>query len=423
VVVARLLGAGETGAYSVILVTLAALTLISTFGLDSAALYYVSAREWRAATAIRQLYVAAALLGVSGALVGVASWFAFRSSAFEGISLATLGLGLVGVPFALSWTFGSYIALALEQYEKAALVPIAQGAVGLALVAIVTPSLGLRGAVAALTLSHVAAALWITVILLRRTGGPAHAWLAHAPSDLRHAARFGLKANAARILSLTNQRADVLILNAYAVQAIVGSYGLALSLTSLQLLLPSSLSSVVVPRVSSLGSGATATERTFVVTKSVRHGIIVSVAAGAGMAVALLAVPLVFGSDFEPAIRLGWILVPGTAAFGLASVLAATIIGGGRPGYIMRSASIVTPLTIGLYFTLIPTFEASGAAVASTVSYSLTLVFYWFYFRRVSGIRGVRRLLPGRDELDDYRALVSQVQTWARGRWLTWPRR
>jgi O-antigen/teichoic acid export membrane protein len=170
------------------------------------------------------------------------------------------------------------------------------------------------------------------------------------------------------------------------------------------------LSRVVIPRISSLGSRAALTEREFVVSKSVKHAVVVSFVAAIGMAAALPAVPYVIGHDFEPTVLLGWILVPGTAAIGVSNVFAATIVGSGRPGYLWRVTAVVTPLTLALYFILIPTFRATGAAVASTISYSATLVLCWFFFRRVSGISDVRTILPGRAEVADYVALIGRAR-------------
>src|SRR6266508_2685763 len=124
------------------------------------------------------------------------------------------------------------------------------------------------------------------------------------------------------------------------------------------------------------------------------------------MAIAVLAVPLVFGSDFEPSVQLGWILIPGTTAYGIAYAFSAVIIGRGHPGYILRATAIVTPLTLVLYLLLIPNFGATGAAVASTLSYTATSALYWLYFRRVSRISKLSALLPGWAEINDYRLLV-----------------
>jgi O-antigen/teichoic acid export membrane protein len=409
-VVARILGASGTGAYSVILATLAGLIVLAALGLDTSALYHVAGRRWSEAHAVRHLQLAAAVLGAIGIGIGVAAGVLFRDSLFHGIGLGTLTLGLVALPFALSWNFGSAVSFANDAYEWGSVPWVIQGVVGLALVAALTRPYGLTGAVAGITLSHAIVAGLVAVRGIHRTRGEVDRWLAGTFSALRMAVGFGYKANLTKVMAIVNQRADLLILNAYAAHAAVGQYGVALSLTALQVLVPSSLSRAVVPRVSSLGSASSPYERDELIRKSVRHGILISILTGAAMAVALLAVPIVFGSDFEPSVQLGWILIPGTTAYGMAYGFSSVIVGRGHPGYILRATAIVTPLTVLLYFLLIPKFGATGAAVASTLSYTGTFVLYWLYFRRVSGISKLRALLPGRAEIEDYRLLLGRLQ-------------
>ena len=408
-VVARLLGPAGTGAYGVVLAMLAVMTVVSGLGVGTGAVYRVSGRRWSAAHAARQVQVAALALGLVGVALGLTVATIARGSAFQGVDFGTLAIGLAALPFALSWAFGSSVSIAQDRYEQAALATVTQAVGSLVLVAALAPGYGVRGAVVGFSASHALTALWVVLVGIRRTGY-AEGWLRQAPSEIWSAIRFGLKASLTVVLSVVNQRVDLIILNAFAPQATVGHYSVALSLTALQLLLPSSIGMVVFPRVSSLAQAEATEDRDLVVSKSVKHAILVSIGGAIAMAGALLAVPLVFGSDFRPAVFLGWILIPGTAALGLSSVLAATIVGSGRPGYLLRAAALVTPVTLVLYFLLISQFEATGAAVASTASYMMTLVLVWRYFRRVTGIQGVRTLLPGLAELADYRELLDAAR-------------
>jgi Na+-driven multidrug efflux pump len=91
-------------------------------------------------------------------------------------------------------------------------------------------------------------------------------------------------------------------------------------------------------------------------------------------------------------------------------VFAASLLGRGLPRYGLYTALVSTPVTLALYVTLVPWLEADGAAIASTLSYVLSAVLMYVFFVRVTGIRGLRVLVPGRDELDDYRRLLGDVR-------------
>ena len=64
------------------------------------------------------------------------------------------------------------------------------------------------------------------------------------------------------------------------------------------------------------------------------------------------------------------------------------------------------PFTITLYLALIPTLGAKGAAIASCLSYALTSLVTWMYFRRIClGLR--EAFMPTRLDVADYRTARS----------------
>jgi O-antigen/teichoic acid export membrane protein len=155
-----------------------------------------------------------------------------------------------------------------------------------------------------------------------------------------------------------------------------------------------------------------ATERAhldMVVVKSVRHALLIALAMSVVLVLGLLLVPLVYGSEFEGAVTLGLILVPGICFIAVGSVLSSTIVGKGHPEYSLYNVLLVTPPTLALYAALIPPLGAVGAALASSLSYIATTLIAWFYFRRVTGL-GLRALRPGRAEIADYGLLLGRIR-------------
>ena len=91
------------------------------------------------------------------------------------------------------------------------------------------------------------------------------------------------------------------------------------------------------------------------------------------------------------------------------------MVGKGYPQYSLYTALIVTPPTLGLYLLFAPTLGAPGVALASSLSYAGTSILASFFFRRVTELR-IRSLLPGRDEISDYRELLEPMVKRMRGR-------
>jgi O-antigen/teichoic acid export membrane protein len=404
IVIARVLGPRGWGTYFVAQSLAAILLAGSTLGVEHGIAYFVSSARWAAREALDSALRVALSVGIVGAGAGLGLRL-LLPSAFAGLSIWLTAVVVASLPFALAWLYASYIALATDRYELAMLVPAVQAMLVLTLAVPGAILVGVKGAVVGGTMATVlvgaGSALWgkRTLPIEKAKAG-----------QLRQAISFGLKGYGANALQLVNYRLDVFILSAVASTATVGHYALAVAVTSLLWLLPGALSDVLFPRVARLSRGNEELTRELVETKSVRHVSLIVVASTLSLAVALelLVVP-VFGENFRPAVNLGLILLPGAAAIGISSVLAATVVGRGKPIYSLFGTLITTPLTIAMYIALIPWLHASGAALASTLSYcSSFLLLCWFY-RRVTGRRVLPLLLPTRSELADVQALPRLV--------------
>ena len=311
-------------------------------------------------------------------------------------------IALAALPLALATIFTTSCAVAIDRYEVYSLIPTLQAALVFSATAIGAWTFGLTGAVLGMTLG----------IALVACGSIA--WGLGLPlsepdsefTQLRAALRFGIASYGANALQIVNYRLDLFILSAVASSAAVGQYSVAVAVSSALWLLPRGLSDLLFPRVAQLRGPGGEEQRAVVEAKALRHAtlVVVSTAVVLAAAVELLMVP-VFGEAFRPAISLTLILIPGIALVALAGVLAASVTGRGKPAYGFYAAIVTTPLTVALYVSLIPSLHATGAALASTISYSMSFVLYAWFYRRTSGKKVLPLLIPTRSEIDDLRAL------------------
>lgn len=413
--VARLLGPEGAGGFAIALTLVLLLTTLASLGVEHGIAYYVSSGRWGARDALRMVWRVAGVAGVVVAAAGLALRL-LVPSAFGDLSVASTAVVVGTMPFALGWFYGSFVALAVDRYEIFALPPAVQSATAMVLVVVLGLVAGLPGAVLALAISHLLAALAVLWWARRAPHGRGDGH----PRQLRRSVSFGLKGYAANALQFLNHRLDLFIVSAVVGAAAVGQLAVAIAVTSVLLLLPQALSDVLFPRVAALSAGSRADDhasRAFVEAKGMRHAVIVILATTVVIAAALviLVVP-VYGPQFRPAIELGLILLPGVALIGIGQILSATIVGRGRPIYSLYSALIVTPVTIGLYLWLVPALGAEGAALAKTASYTLSFALALHFYRRVTGGAPLGLFVPTRAEMADLRALVPAIRTWLRAR-------
>jgi O-antigen/teichoic acid export membrane protein len=413
IVVARNLGPDGTGAYNVATTTLLLAQSISTLGLGLGITYYASAGRWPPGDAFRQAQVGALVLGLASAAIGIGLAVLGRDSIFEGVPFGAMVIVFGALPLLQSWTFSAALAVALDRYETYALAPLSANVAALVLTLVLTPAFGVEGAVGALALAHLLTAARLVIEGRRTLPAPDPGWLSRTAGELRRAIRFGLPGHIPGVLQLITYRADLFVLNAVAASATVGHYAVALLVAELGLLLPRSLAAVVLPRVSALHDPSDAAGQDMVMTKAIRHTIVLAPLVAVGLAIAIFAIPLVFGSDFEESIVPGLILIPGVILAGLATVLAAVFTGRGFPHYALRTGLIVAPLTVAAFILVIPEYEADGAAVVSSISGLATALLNLHYFRRATSLRA-RDLVPRREDLTDYRDLAARGRDYAR---------
>jgi O-antigen/teichoic acid export membrane protein len=349
------------------------------------------------------------VLGTVSAALGIAFYFVTRHTVLKGVHPASAIVGLATIPPALWVSFSASALLGRDRYEAYTALLVTQpivylpGGVGLAL------TFGVTGAVAGFAAATLAAAIvgWVSV---RHAAGrepePPRVYDSTA-NQLGRATRFGLQAWGANLLQLLNYRLDLFILSAVAARSAVGVYSVAVSLTALGWLLPDALQTVLFPRVASLDAAAEAgtirgETSDASAARAIRHSVLMVIPIVIALAALVALVPLIYGARFQHAVSLGFILIPGVAVLGPGKVIAATISGRGFPRYALYVTLITLPVTLALYLVLIPSYHATGAAVASTISYGLSVALSVVALRRVTNISLRAALLPTRADLADY---------------------
>jgi len=402
IAIARILGPRGWATFTVATSFSAIIYVGSTLGVEHGIAYYVSSKRWGARSAFTSAMRVAGGAGVVGAAIGIAVRLAVPS-AFAGLSLWLAAIVAGGVPFALACLYVTFISYATDRYEAATAIPAAQAILTLGLAVVGAALYGVTGAIAGGAIATAVVGL-VSAKWGRRTFDDG---AAGSSTRLRDAVSFGVKGYLGNALQMINYRLDLFILASVASRASVGQYGLAVAITMSMWLLPGALSDVLFPRIARLSVGEDTAPRNLVEAKSLRHAtlIVAATTAALGAGFALLVTPI-FGQAFHPTERLGLILLPGSAAIGLASVVSAIVVGRGKPSYGLYNSLLTVPVTIALYATLIPAYGAKGAAAASSVSYFANFMIVCWFYRRVSGRTVWRSFVPTTAEFRDLRAIA-----------------
>lgn len=195
---------------------------------------------------------------------------------------------------------------------------------------------------------------------------------------------YGMKCYIASILQFFNYRLDVFIVNFFLGPVSVGIYGASVALAELLWQIPNAAGFVIFPK-----SANSTQEVMNSFTPRVFWRILAITIVGA-IVLALfgkLAIRIVFSSAFLAAYIPLLVLLPGVVLLGGCKILSNDISGRGYPQYNSITSGISLVGTIILDFVLIPKMGVVGAALASTVSYSLAFFIMLGFYIHVSRIQ------------------------------------
>ncbi|NJM21282.1 MAG: flippase [Richelia sp. SM1_7_0] len=171
------------------------------------------------------------------------------------------------------------------------------------------------------------------------------------------------------ILNL-NYKIDVVILEHFSSAAEIGKYTTGVNITELIWYLPMALEVVVFSRSANTQNHK---EFSYKIAKLMRVTLISAIFGGVILClIAPTLIPMLYGNQFIGSARILQILMPGVVAFTIVKILYMDIAGKGKPGITLFILIPALMMNIILNLIWIPQYGANGAALASTVSYSLS---------------------------------------------------
>lgn len=219
--------------------------------------------------------------------------------------------------------------------------------------------------------------------------------------------RYGAQGQVANLAALFNYRLDQFLVAAWVSRAGVGHYAVAVGLGESVWWISSAVAMVLLPRLTGMAREE-AGETTPVVC---RNTLLVSIAASAGlMAVSPLAVRVLFGREFDPAVEPLLLLMPGIVAGSATRVLGSYLFSQGRIIYNTYATFIALGVTVALDMALIPWLKVDGAAIASSIAYACALAATLYWYARVSGASALEALLARPSDLRYYAGLLRRLR-------------
>lgn len=183
---------------------------------------------------------------------------------------------------------------------------------------------------------------------------------------------FGIRQQLGSATLLASQlRLDLLVLSLLVAPGMLGTYTVATSAAAVAALLPSTAGLVLLPAFARQGAAAFPTT----LAQVLFAGSLLTLVTGPILVGLLpIAVPIVFGPGFAAARPLTALLAVGFLIRGWDVMLAAILVGAGKPFTASIGQGLELALLAVLLIALAPRFEATGAALSVAVAAAVSLV-------------------------------------------------
>ncbi len=401
IVVAHWFGAAGVGILAAISVLLALSVQLGSLGLPSANTYFI-AQDRSKFPSIWSNALSFGLL--TGCMISVGLILTARShpSWFGDVPASFITIAAFAIPSQLITLLGLNVLLGIERIDRFNLID-AVGQFVLLLNALLAVVLS-TGLLALVSFNTGAAALIsvVVVVVITRTNQKAAQRLFDFDFDLfKRVLRYGLKFHVSNLAWIVILRADLLIVNHFRGTEEAGVYAVATQMSSLLLLLPGIIGTLLFPRVASEPDS----KGSFTM-RITRHTTFIMLLICLVAAPLSFGLPFVYGTAFKDSTIQLLVLIPGIYLMGIESVMVQHFTGQGLPIAIPIFWTIALIANVSLNLVAIPIFGAMGAACVSTLTYTLMFALVAGYFRLKTRNALSTALLLQRSELVDLLSMV-----------------
>jgi O-antigen/teichoic acid export membrane protein len=396
IITARWLGPTNRGLFALVTNLQQTLPNFAKLGIPQASVYFMRRKNASASdVASNSMWFALTM----GTLLAIVCWFGrgwllqnILKQAPESLVAPTLVL----IPFVVLQFYFLGIAQAQERFREYNIRQIAPNLLALIgmFVLLVVLHLGLVAVVFAQTAIGIVVTVWMAIRVHRE----APIRLRVNMQLLRDMLGFGSKTYVQQLAANLLMRSDQLVLAYTRGPTEVGYYVVGVSIVNLLLRLPDAAGTVMFPRLA-----ATDRRRAQLATTRVcRHTVFLTTLGVVGVAiVAPIAIPLLYGSKFDLAIRPLLVLLPSAIVMSIYQLLTRSFTSDARQEINIAAAVVALGLNAALNFWLDPTLGATGAALANDIAYGIAALILLVAFVRESGL-GVRKtLIVERADLED----------------------
>jgi len=377
IIIARTLGPEKNGIIAALAVYPSLFMTIGSLGIRQSTTYFLGKKifsEEEIKTAITQIWMLSSIISI------FICYFLMTEFSKSGENILLVVLALIPIPFSLFNTYNSGIFLGKNEigvFNKINWIPTV---IIFVMTVVLVWALSLD--IAGYMLAMIGGPVFIFVILLFKNKFIKAFSFNYNWFVIKKMLSLGLVYATALLIINLNTRLDVILLDKLSTSYEIGIYSKGAGITQYLWQIPMLLSTIIFAR-----SAVSKNDRAFSVkvTQLLRLSLLF---VGFGLVILFLFSDWIiigmYGQEFEGSIMVLNLLLGGVLLLTIFKSMNQDMAGKGKPWVSMKAMIPALFVNVGLNIFWIPGYGANGAALASTISYSVAaLLFLHFYSKEV----------------------------------------
>ncbi|MCP4144979.1 MAG: oligosaccharide flippase family protein [bacterium] len=383
--IARTLGPGGQGHYSLIITSIMFFAALLNGGLGLSAVPVLRQGKASFNNIIKSQFLWAALCGLFLSVLATMAWLFgipdFVTSKIVLDSNLSL-LILAGILVLLLFDLLFYSMIAAGRVVVGPFANLLRASVHLVLLLTVSAGFTLQYALSAWTVAQVVAVLVLLIVAFKTSSTPS------VPSQpltslAKKLFKSGWVGQLSTLASMLHLRINLALVAIFYSSVETGIYSIAVLAGEFLWLLSGSLQ----PVVAWSAADTTDQNRDQVTVRAVRIALSVTLVAATFLAFSARQLfAFIFNNAYDDSVFPLYYLLPGIVIFAAGAVLAGDFIGRGRPAWNTQASFLTLAVNLLAAVILVPKLGISGAAIASTIAYIVGSLFMMYRFSTVSQI-------------------------------------
>ncbi|MFC1965905.1 flippase [Chloroflexota bacterium] len=379
IVIARSLGPEGKGIFTLVMLIPALLVTLSNLGIGASNNYYSASGKYKPSALVGNSFVLAGVIGVLALVAFILFW---RFSPFDLLAEVRPRYIYVALAVVPLYLLNSYLLGILSgklKIKQINTVGILNKLVNL--LGVIVILLALKQGVLWLILLMIAIQVITSMLYVIILRGVTRYSISFDSKVFKSTVGYGVKAQVANTSSFLHFRVDQYMVGQFVGITQLGYYSIAVGLAELLLFIPRVVNSILFPTIASSTKGYSDKLTTRLSRYTVLTSLIFCLVFAIGANIVIRAA---YGQQFLPSVTPFLILLPGLFFVTLTINLSTYISGIGRVIFNTYGSMGALAVNIALNLVLIPRMGIAGAALATTISYSLESIYTTVVFLHLS---------------------------------------